>query len=110
MYIGTKIKMLKKILKCFVKEKEFNPARIVTPSEIHFVFEVVETESSHILRGHGFCWLDERPFENDGLLCEMKSGKKVLYRLFDVDRCSDPNDMYFAKAEPIRYMDSEIKV
>lgn len=86
------------------RKRKYNPSRIMTTKEASFSFEIKKLDNgSHILEGHGWCWFNDRPHENDGLICKMESGKQVLYRFFDVDRCANPNDMYFAKGEPIKY-------
>lgn len=54
-----------------------------------------------VYKGHLF----GRVQEGDEVLLKMQSGRNAIFTLTKVDRCRDPQDMYFIEATPARYED-----
>ena len=49
-------------------------------------------------------WKSTMPREGDVLRCPMQSGKTVVGRFSKIERCRDPQDMFFADVEIIGYL------
>ena len=49
-------------------------------------------------------WKEQIPSIGDELLVPAQSGKTMVFEFLSIDRPGDPNDMFFADVEFVRYL------
>ena len=69
---------------------------------IHFDDRI---EGTNTFKLHG--WKHHIPEKGDVLLSQMKSGKTGKFVFTEIEKCGDPADMFFGKAEMIGYYENE---
>lgn len=50
-------------------------------------------------------WYNWDVNNNDGMILEMKSGKKMLFKITNLKACGDPSDMFFCDLVPVKYVE-----
>lgn len=98
-------KWLQKIFKKkpYIKE---NPVEFVNNNMWGDSILIDKANDYYYIKGHGFkpVYLFQKPIEvGDLFIVDMTSGQKAVYVFTEIRRVKDPKDMFFFKAEFLKY-------